>query len=79
MTERTDDIDLIKSVFEHRLQQSDLDRILTALSSSDRDELLSKLGDLLRHISALVDVSNKVSDSLSLDVLLPGLDISVSK
>jgi adenylate cyclase len=68
-----EEIDIIKSVFEHRLKQVDLDRILTALSSTDRDELVSKIGDLLRHISALVDVSNKVSDTLALDILLPRL------
>ncbi|MDZ7750241.1 MAG: GAF domain-containing protein [Gammaproteobacteria bacterium] len=67
------DIDLIQSVFQHRLRQTDLDRILTALSATERDELVSKIGDLLRHISALVDVSNKISDTLALDVLLPRL------
>ena len=66
-----EDIDLVKSVFEHRLRQHDLDRILTALSVNDRDELITKVGDLLRHISALVDVSSKMGDSLSLDILLP--------
>ncbi len=67
------DIDLVRSVFEHRLRQDDLDRILAALSSSDRDELLAKIGDLLKHVSALVDLSNKVNDSLSLDIMLPRL------
>ena len=68
-----DGIDLVKTVFEHRLRQADLDRILTVLSESDRDELLFKVGDLVRHVSALMDVSSKVSDTLSLDVLLPRL------
>jgi len=67
------DFDFIKTVFEHRLQQADLDRILTALSGTDREELVLKIGELLRHISAVVDVSNKVSDTLALDVLLPRL------
>jgi adenylate cyclase len=67
------DFDFVKTVFQHRLQQADLDRILAALSSTDRDELVLKIGDLLRHISAVVDVSNKVSDTLALDVLLPRL------
>ncbi|MCP4042301.1 MAG: GAF domain-containing protein [Gammaproteobacteria bacterium] len=66
-------LDLVKSVFEHRLRQDDMDRILTALSVTDRDELITKMGELLRHISALLDVSNKVSDTLSLDLLLPRL------
>ena len=68
-----EEFDIVKSVFEHRLKQTDLDRILAALSATDRDELVNKMGDLLRHISALVDVSNKVSDTLALDVLLPRL------
>ncbi|MFA5137953.1 MAG: adenylate/guanylate cyclase domain-containing protein [Elusimicrobiota bacterium] len=66
-------IDIVKSVFEHRLHQSDIDRILTALSAADREELVKKMGDLLDRISALVEVHNKVSDTLSLDVLLPRL------
>ena len=68
-----EDIDILKSVFEHRLRQADLDRILAALSAAERDELVSKIGDLLRRISALLDVSNRVSDTLALDVLLPRL------
>ena len=68
-----DDIDLVKSVFEHRLRQVDLDRILTALSHTDRNELLVKMGDLLRRMSALVEVSSKLNDTLALDVLLPRL------
>ena len=73
------DIDLIKSVFEHRLKQNDLDRILHILSATDRNQLVRKIGDLLRQISALVDVSNKMSDTLELDVLLPRLMIIVSE
>lgn len=69
----TKDIDIIQKIFEHRLQQADLESILDVLSSGERDELIGKIGDLLRRISALVEVSNKVSDTLSLDVLLPRL------
>ena len=68
-----EEIDIIQRIFETRLQQADLDRILTALSESERGELIDKIGNLLRRISALIDVSNKVSDSLSLNVLLPRL------
>lgn len=66
-------LDIVKSVFEHRLHQTDLDRILTQLSATDRNELVAEMGKLLDRISALVDVTNKVSDTLSLDVLLPRL------
>lgn len=67
------DVDIVKAVFEHRLQQADIDRILTQLSGADREQLVGKMGELLDRISALIDVTNKVSDTLSLDVLLPRL------
>jgi len=66
-------LDIIHSIFEHRLHQDDLDRILKAMTAADRNELVEKIGDLLRRISALIEVSHKVSDTLSLDVLLPRL------
>jgi adenylate cyclase len=68
-----DDLDIINTIFEHRLQQDDLDRILNALSLTDRNELINKIGDLLNRISALVEVSNSVSSTLSLDIILPRL------
>jgi len=68
-----DDLDIIHTIFEHRLQQADLDRILNALSLTDRNELINKVGDLLNRISALVEVSNSVSSTLSLDIILPRL------
>ena len=74
-----DELDIIRSVFEHRLRQTDLERILKALSATDRNELVVKIGDLLRRLSALVEVSHKVSDTLSLDVLLPRLIEIVSE
>ncbi len=67
------EIDLIKKVFERRLQQSDLDEILAALSSTERDELIGTIGQFLLRISTLVEISSRTSDSLSLDVLLPRL------
>ena len=69
----TTDLDIIQKVFQHRLQQSDLDGILQVLSSDEREVLIGKIGDLLQRVSALVEVSNKVSDTLSLDILLPRL------
>ncbi|MGA8261341.1 MAG: GAF domain-containing protein [Arenicellales bacterium] len=66
-------IDLVKKVFERRLQQADLDAILAALSSEEQDELVRTIGEFLQRISTLVEISSKASDSLSLDVLLPRL------
>ena len=66
-------VDIVNAVFEHRLRQHDLERILAVLSRTDRDELVGTLGTLLGRVSALLEVSSRASESLSLDVLLPRL------
>lgn len=73
MAKKEGRFDLVKAVFERRLHQADMDRILAELSVADRGELVAKMGALLDRISALVEVYNKISDTLSLDVLLPRL------
>ncbi|MBU1001850.1 MAG: GAF domain-containing protein [Proteobacteria bacterium] len=60
---------LLSQILEHRLEQDDIRRLLGTLSSSDRDEFLGKLADVLGKMNALLDVSNRLADSLSLDVL----------
>ena len=55
-------LDIVKSVFEHRLQQADMDRILGELSKSDRDSLVTKVGELLEHTSALVEIAGPVQN-----------------
>ncbi len=72
-TEQLPTQDIIQTVLEHRLRQSDLDRLLKELSTTNRDRLINKIGELLRRISALVEVSSRMSDTLSLDLLLPRL------
>ncbi len=67
------DLEIVQKVFAHRLQQGDLDHILRLLTADDRDELLTKVGTLLGRVSALVEVSHRVHDTLSLEVLLPRL------
>ena len=79
MAKKEGRFDLVKAVFERRLHQADMDRILAELSVGDRDELVAKMGALLDRISALVEVYNKISDTLSLDVLLPRLMAIVSE
>ncbi|MBI5209778.1 MAG: GAF domain-containing protein [Elusimicrobia bacterium] len=66
-------LDIVKTIFRQRLRQADLERILGSLKAAERDELVAKFGDLLERISALIEVYNKVSDTLSLDVMLPRL------
>ncbi|MBM3831788.1 MAG: GAF domain-containing protein [Verrucomicrobia bacterium] len=66
-------LSLVSQIFRHRLRQEDVERILAALSTSDRVEFVSKIGDLLRRVSALLDVYNRIADVLSLDLLLKRL------
>ena len=68
-----DDLDLVSAVFEHRLRQPELEGVLNTLSKGGSKDLLGKVGDVLRQISALHEVGHKMSESLSLDVLLPRL------
>lgn len=64
---------LLNKVLEHRLRQEDIRTLLGALGTDDRDELFDKLSDMLGKLSALLEVSNKLSDSLDLDLLLQRL------
>jgi len=65
------DLDIVNQILGHRLQQDDIQRILSQLSDDDQETFQFKLGDILRKTSALLEVSRRVSESLSLDVLLP--------
>jgi adenylate cyclase len=66
-----EELDVIHQLVDRNLQQDDIRKILLKLSSADRDVFTSKLAELLRKTSALLTVSRRLSDSLSLDVLLP--------
>ena len=72
-------LDLVHEILGHRLQQTDIKRILNQLSASDRDSFTDKLADILRKTAALLEVARRVSDSLSLDVLLPRMVELVSE
>ncbi len=61
--------DTIRDIFQHRLHQSDINRLLGGMSEEQKIELFNKIGDLLRRTSALLDIANNVSGSLSLDQL----------
>lgn len=67
------DFEIIRGILERRLQQSDIERLLGGLSDSEKTQLLIRITELVRRTTALVDVANRVSDTLSLDVLFPRL------
>jgi adenylate cyclase len=67
------DFEIIRGILECRLQQSDIERLLGGLSDAEKTQLLIRITELVRRTTALVDVANRVSDTLSLDVLFPRL------
>ena len=67
------DFEIIRGILERRLQQTDIERLLGGLSDSEKTQLLIRITELVRRTTALVDVANRVSDTLSLDVLFPRL------
>ena len=64
---------LFEAIVEHRLGQHDLERLLRALSETDRAEFTEKVGGLIKRIGAFVEVSQELTGSPSLDELLPRL------
>jgi adenylate cyclase len=73
------DLDVVRELVGHRLRQEDIRRVLDTLNSEHRDAFTNKLADILHKTSALLEVSRRVSDSLSLDVLLPRMVEIVSE
>lgn len=64
---------LLSRVFEQRMLQADIRRILDSLSSSDRDVFLDSISETLEKFTALMEVSNRLADSLDLDALFARL------
>ena len=63
----------IREILEHRLHQEDIEKLLHGLDEAGKAELFYRITEMLRRTSALADIANRVSDSLSLDVLFPRL------
>ena len=63
----------IREILEHRLHQQDIEKLLHGLDESGKAQLFYRITELLRRTTALADIANRVSDSLSLDVLFPRL------
>jgi adenylate cyclase len=63
----------IREILEHRLHQEDIEKLLHGLDEAGKAELFFRITEMLRRTTALADIANRVSDSLSLDVLFPRL------
>ncbi len=63
-------LDVVSHIAAHRLQQADIKQVLQALSEQDREAFLERMADILGKVAALLEVAHRVSDTLSLDILL---------
>ena len=63
----------IRTIVERPLSQSEIERLLRGLDDAGKAQLLLRMAEAVRRASAVADIANRVSDSLSLDVLFPRL------
>jgi len=69
----------VRTIVERPLSQSELEELLRGLDEAGKAQLFCELAGLARRTAAVADIANRVSDSLSLDVLFPRLMDVVSK
>ncbi len=66
-------LDKLRQIIERPLGQAEMDDLLRGLDDAGKVELFGRLAELARRSAAVADIANRVSDSLSLDVLFPRL------
>jgi len=63
----------LRDILAHPLQQPDVEKLLRGLDETEKAQLFLRIAGMVRRTSAIADIANRVSDSLSLDVLFPRL------
>lgn len=61
--------EIVRGILERRLAPAAVEQLLAELPDAGKAQLLLRIASVARRNSALVDVANRVSDTLSLDVL----------
>ncbi|MBI5639068.1 MAG: GAF domain-containing protein [Nitrospirae bacterium] len=61
---------IVSRILRHRLRQADIIRILKSISAEGQEEFIEKIADILDKIAAFIEISHRLSDTLSLDSLL---------
>lgn len=64
------DLDIVSQILGHRRKREDIQQLLHAVGAADRDEFLVQVAAILSKIAVLLDVSDRVGDTLSLDTML---------
>lgn len=66
----TESVEIVQRLIRHRLRQNDIEHMLEMVPSRDRDDFRKKIAGILSKISALIEVSSRLSDTLKLETLL---------
>ncbi|HEY5292216.1 MAG TPA: GAF domain-containing protein [Burkholderiales bacterium] len=69
----------IRDILDRPLHQADIEKLLRGLNEAEQAQLFCRMAELVHRTSAIADIANRVSDSLSLDVLFPRLMEVVSQ
>lgn len=64
-------LDVVTQIINRDPDHEDIGLLLSGMGATDQDLFIDKLAEMLRQTSALLLVSRRMGDSLSLDVLLP--------
>ncbi|CAN2040046.1 adenylate cyclase [Candidatus Magnetomoraceae bacterium gMMP-15] len=62
--------DIVASILENKFERSEIKNILYELSASNHEKFIERISDVFVKLGALFEISNRVSDTLELDVLL---------
>ena len=65
--------DKLRDIVEHPLSTLETEALLRGLNDAEKAQLFYRMAELARRSAAVADIANRVSDSLSLDVLFPRL------
>ena len=63
----------LRTIIERPLSDAEIDGLLRGLDEAGKAKLFAQLAEQARRTAAVADIANRVSDSLSLDVLFPRL------
>ena len=63
----------VRRILDPRTPRAEVEQLLQSLSESEKADLILRLAETAHRKTLIVDIANRVSDSLSLDVLFPRL------
>ncbi|MFA5914513.1 MAG: GAF domain-containing protein [Burkholderiales bacterium] len=66
-------LETLRGIIERSQSQGEIEALLHRLDEAGKVQLFLRMAELVRRDAAVADIANRVSDSLSLDVLFPRL------